>query len=222
MDLLITVAVVAVALGFAALLLSWSLRRRAAFRSALEQRGWQLSRHGETTTVVPAAGDWTVTMTRSYAAQMSPPSTRIVTTVWTASTPAAPGAALVAGPAPPAQLRGLAADLVGSATAAMTGWLGLDRVTGGLPLRAVPSADDRLLVFATQGYGPPGALTGLADAVSAWCEKHPAEREHPVVSINEAGICVRVRVDALRSVEQLEAFVDLGMRCRADIDRSRS
>lgn len=220
MNLLSTVAVIAVALVLAAAVLYWSLRRRAAFRSALEQRGWHLSRHGDATTVAPVAGDWTVTMSRSYAAQMSPPSTRIVTTVWTASTPAAPGAALIAGPAPPPQLRALAAELVGSSTPAMANWLGIDRLSGGLPLHAVPSADQRLLVFATRGYSPPGRLTDVADAISAWCEDHPSEREQPVVSINDAGVRVRVRTDLLRSVDALEAFVDLGIRCRAALGRS--
>jgi len=90
------------------------------------------------------------------------------------------------------------------------------------PLRAVPSVDERLLVFATDGYGCAGALTDVADAVSAWCEVYPAEREQPVVSINDAGIGVRVRIDVLRSIEQLEAFVDLGIRCRGAIGRSRA
>lgn len=215
-----SIVVVAGTVMIAAVVLLWSLRRRAAFRSALVQRGWQLSRHGEAKTVVPATDDWTVTMTRSYAAQMSPPSSRVVTTVWSAPTPAVQAAALIAGPAPRPDLRDLAAELLGSATAAMTHWLGIDRVSGGRPLREVPS-DERLLVFATEGYGPAGALTDVADAVSAWCEAYPAEREQPVVSINDAGIAVRVRTDVLRSVEQLDAFVNLGMQCRGAIGRSR-
>lgn len=222
MNLLSTLVVAAVALLVAGAVLWWSLRRRAAFRSALTQRGWQLSRHGDTTTIVPDTGDWTVTMTRSYAAQMSPPSSHVVTTVWSAPTPAVQAAALIAGPAPPPELRGLAAELLGSATAAMTRWLGIDQVSGGWPLRAVPSADERLLVFATEGYGAPGTLTEVAHAVSAWCEVYPDEREQPVVSINHAGTGVRVRVDVLRSVEQLDAFVELGMRCRVAIGRSRA
>lgn len=222
MDLLSTLVVAAVALMLAAAVLSWSLHRRAVFHSGVTQRGWQLSKDGETTTVVPATGDWTITKTHSSAAQMSPPSSRVVTTVWTAPTPAVHTAALIAGPAPRPEPRQLAAELLGSATAAMTHWLGIDRVSGGLPLRAVPSVDERLLVFATEGYGSPGALTEVADAVSAWCEVYPAEREHPVVSINDAGVCVRVRTDVLRSTEQLDAFVDLGMRCRLALVRSRA
>ena len=85
----------------------------------------------------------------------------------------------------------------------------------------MPSADDRLLVFATDGYGPVGALSEVADAVGAWCATHPAEREQPVVSINGAGVCVRVRTDVLRSVEHLTSFVELGTRCRDSIGRSR-
>ena len=227
MDLLSTFVVVGFTLMIAAAALAWSLRRRAAFRSALAQRGWQLSRHGQTTTVVPTSGDWTVTLARSYAVQMSPPGSRVITTVWGAPTPAVQAAALIAGPAPRPELRDLAAQLLGSATAAMTQLLGIDRVSGGRPLRAVSSVDERLLVFATEGYDSAGyrwagALTNVADAVSSWCEVYPAEREQPVVSINDAGIGVRVRIDALRTIEQLEAFVDLGIRCQAAIGRSRA
>lgn len=219
MNLLSTLLVAATLIVAAALLL-WSLRKRAAFRSGLTQRGWQLVRRGETSTVLPESGDWTVTMTRSYAAQMTPPSTHIVTTVWTAPTPAVPAAALIVGPAPPAELRELATELLGAAPAAVTRWLGVDRVSGGLPLRAVPSVDPRLLAFATENYASPGALTDVADAVSAWCELFTAEREHPVVSINDAGVCVRVRTDVLRSFDQLDAFVLLGNRCRRALGRS--
>ncbi|MCH9766272.1 MAG: hypothetical protein K0U70_00585 [Actinomycetia bacterium] len=216
----VTATVTATAL-LAAALLWWSLRRRAMFRSALAQRGWQLSRTGQKTTVVPATGDWTVTLTRSYAVQMSPPGSRVITTVWRAPTPAVQEAALIAGPAPDPELRDLAAELLGSATAVMTRWLGIDRVSGGRPLSSV-SCDERLLVFATGSYGPVGPLTDVAEAISAWCEVYPAEREQPVMSINHAGIGVRVRTDMLRSVEQLDAFVDLGMRCRGAIGASRA
>lgn len=219
---LLSTLLVAAALMLAAALLLWSLRKRAAFRSGLAQRGWQLLRRGQTSTVVPAAGDWQVTMTRSYAAQMTPPSTRIVTTVWTAATPAVQGAALIVGPAPRAELRDLAGELIGSAPAAMTRWLGIDRVSGGLPLHAVPSVDPRLLAFATENYDLPGALTGIADAVSAWCEVYTAVREHPVVVVNDAGFCVRVRTDVLRSLDQLDAFVELGNRCRHALGWSRT
>lgn len=222
MNLFNALVVIAGTAMLAAALLWWTLRRRALFRSALTQRGWQLSRHGETTSVFPTGADWTIEMTRSYAPQMSPPSSRIVTTVWTAPTPAVQEAALIAGPAPRPEVRKLAAELVGSATALMTRWLGIDRVSGGRPLREVESTDQRLLVFATEGYGDTGPLTDVAEAVSRWCEAYPKEREHPVVSVNDAGVCVRVRTNVLRSVEQLDAFVDLGMRCRAAIRRSRA
>ncbi|MGB0961275.1 MAG: hypothetical protein ACPGVY_01100 [Mycobacterium sp.] len=221
MDLLSTIIVVTATVLLAAALLWWTLRRRARFRAAVEHRGWQLSRSGQTTTVVPATGDWTVTLTRSYAVQMSPPGSRVITTVWRAPTPAVQAAALIAGPAPDPELRDLAAELLGSATAVMTRWLGIDRVSGGRPLSSVPS-DARLLVFATEGYGSVGALTDVAEAISAWCEVYPAEREQPVMSINDAGIGVRVRTDVLRSVEQLDAFVDLGLRCGGAIGGSRA
>ncbi len=151
----------------------------------------------------------------------SPSGPQVVTTVWNAPTPAVQEAALIAGPAPRPELRDLAAGLLGSATAAMTRWLGIDRVSGGRPLSSAPSADERLLVFATEGYGPVGTLTDVADAICAWCEAHPAEREQPVVSINDAGIGIRVRTNLLRSVEQLDAFVDLGKRCRSAIGGPR-
>lgn len=222
MDLFSSLAVALAALLLAAAVLWWSLRRRAALRSALEARGWQLQRDGQSAIVVPIIGDWTMTMTRSYAAQMSPPSSRIVTSVWAASTPAVHDAALIAGPAPPAALRALAADLIGSASPTMTSWLGIDRVTAGLPLQAVDSADERLLVFATPGYGSPGTLAGVADAVSAWCRVHTDEREQPAVSINDAGVSVRVRTDVLKTVELLDDFVALGTRCRAAIGSSQA
>jgi hypothetical protein len=221
MDLLSNVVVVAGTLVFAAAVAAWWLRRRAAFRAALAQRGWHRIERGEIATVVPTDDDWTVTMTRSFAAQMSPPSSHVVTSVWSAPTPAVKAAALVAGPAPAPGLRELAAGLLESATPAMTQLLGIERVADGRPLRAVPSADPRLLVFATDGYGPAGSLTDLADAVSAWCTVHRAEREQPVVSIDDNGVHVRVRTGVLRTVEQLEAFVDLGTRCRDAIGRPR-
>ncbi len=221
MDLLSNLLVIAVALIVAAAVAAWWLRRRAAFASALAQRGWRRYERGEITTVVPTDDDWTVTMDRSFAAQMSPPSSHVVTSVWSAPTPAVKAAALVAGPAPDPEVRGLAAGLLESATPAMTHLLGIDRVADGRRLRAIPSADQRLLAFATEGYGPAGSLTDLAEAVSAWCAVHRAEREQPVVSIDDNGVRVRVRTDVLRTVEQLEAFIDLGTRCRDAIGRPR-
>lgn len=221
MNLVSSLFVAAVVLVCAAAVAAWWLRRRRAFRAALAQRGWQCFRDGETTTVVPVHGDWTVTMCRSFAGQMSPPSSHIVTSVWSAPTPAVRTGALVAGPAPDPESRDLAANLLGSATPAMTRLLGIDRVADGRPLHAVPSTDHRLLVFATDGYGPTGALTGVAEVVSEWCAVHTAERERPVVTIDDNGIRVRVRSDVVRSVEQLAAFIDLGLRCRDAIGRPR-
>ncbi len=219
MTLLSSFLVVAVALISAAAVVAWWLRRRAALRSAPTQRGWRCFRDGETTTLVPDDGDWTVTMTRSYAAQMSPPSSHLVTSVWSAPSPNAQAATLVAGPAPDDQMRDLAVSLLSSATPAMTRLLGIDQVADGRPLRAVSATDPRLLVFATDGYGPAGALTDLAEAVSAWCSVHRTEREQPVVSIDDSGVRIRVRTDVLRSVQQLDAFVALGLRCRDAIGR---
>jgi hypothetical protein len=213
MDLLTVFAILA-ALVLAATLAVWWMRRRAAFRSALAQRGWQSVRSGDETTVVPTSGDWTITTSRSFAAQMSPPSTRVVVSTWTSPIPRTPGPAMVAGPAPPPELRDLTVALLGSATPAMTRWLGIDRVSGGRPLVPLSEVDDRLLAFATDGYRPAGQLTGVADAISAWCSVNRSEREQPAVSIDDTGICVRVRVDVLRSVQQIDAFVELGLRCR--------
>ncbi|MGB3351714.1 MAG: hypothetical protein WBB00_02955, partial [Mycobacterium sp.] len=134
MDLLATAVVAAVALLLAAAVLAWWLRRRAAFQSALTRRGWQVTRNGDSTTVVPVTEDWTVTMSRSFAAQMTPPSSHVVTSTWTSPTPCMPNAALVAGPAPDRQSAELAAELLGALTPSMAGWLGIDSITGGRPL----------------------------------------------------------------------------------------
>ena len=189
--LAITLSVATLALAAASAL--WWRRRRAAFGSALAIRGWQLSRSGDETTVAPTGGDWTITMTRSYAAQMSPPSTHVVVSTWTSPVPRAPGAALVAGPAPAPELRDLTVALLGSATPTMTRWLGIDRVSGGRPLSAVAGVDDRLLAFATAGYHPGCSLAGVADAVSAWCSRYGSEREQPAVSIDDTGVRVPQR-----------------------------
>ncbi len=133
MDLLSNLLVAAVALAVAAAVWGWLLRRRAAFRAALAHRGWQRTRRGEKTTVAPATGDWSVTVSRSFAAQMSPPSSHVVTSVWSAPTPVVHDAARVAGAAPEPQLRDLAVELLGSATPAMTRLLGIDQVSEGTP-----------------------------------------------------------------------------------------
>ena len=214
MDVLSNLVVAAIAVVFATGVLVWWLRRRAAFRSGLARRGWLWSQDGASTTVAPARGDWAVTMSRSFAAQMSPPSSHVVVSTWTSAVPRAAAGTLVIGPAPPPQLRGLAAEPVGSATPTMAHRLGIDRVTGGRPLSAVAQVDDRLLVFATGDYGPIGSLTAVADAISDWCASYRGEREQPVVTVDESGVRVRVRTDVLRRVEQLDEFVALGTRCR--------
>lgn len=219
MDLLTAFAVFAVGVLLATLAVWW-MRRRAELRSALAHRGWQTTRSGDETTVSPNSGDWTITISQSFAAQMSPPSSRVVVSTWTSLVPRAQGAAMVAGPAPPPELRDLTVALLGSATPAMTRWLGIDRVSGGRPLVPLSGVDDRLLAFATDGYRPMGRLTGVADAISAWCSVNRSEREQPAVSIDDTGICVRVRVDVLRSVQQIDSFVGLGLRCRDSLGRS--
>ena len=127
---------------------------------------------------------------------------------------------MVVGPAPPPELRDLTVALLGSATPAMTRWLGIDRVSGGRPLAPLSGVDDRLLAFATDGYRPVGQLNGVADAISAWCSVYRSEREQPAVSVDDTGISVRVRIDVLRSVQQIETFVELGLRCRDSLGRS--
>jgi len=219
MDLIVVVAAAAV-LALTAVATGRWMRRRAVIRSALAHREWQLSRSGDQTTVIPATGEWTVTMSRSFAAQMSPPSSRVVVSTWTSPTPRTGGAALVAGPAPSPELRDLTVALLGSVTPAMTHWLGIDRVGGGRPLSPLTGVDDRLLAFATAGDRPAGSLTEVADAIGAWRTRYDAEREQPAVSIDETGVCVRIRTDVLRSVDQIDAFVELGLRCRDGLGRS--
>ncbi|BBX17902.1 hypothetical protein CRI77_16385 [Mycolicibacterium duvalii] len=220
MDLSTTLVVIAAALLLAATALTWWLRRRAAFQSALQQRGWRLRTDGDDTVVVPATGDWTLTMRRSYVGQMSPPGKHLVTSVWTCPMPATLGPVLVAGPAPPPELRELAAGLVGSVSPTVTRWLGIDRVSDGRPLRPVPAMDDRLLVFATDGIGPIGTLRAVADAIGDWCSVYETEREQPVLLLDRSGMSVRVRTDVLTSVDVADAFVTLGLRCRGALGRS--
>ncbi|MBX7434391.1 hypothetical protein JDV09_20150 [Mycobacterium sp. Y57] len=220
MDLSTTLVVGAVALLAAATVLAWWLRRRAALHSALDRRGWRITTGGDDTVVVPVSGDWTLTMSRSFAGQMSPPSTHIVTSTWACPSPATLGPVLVAGPAPPAEVRELAAGLIGSAPAAVTRWLGVDNVSDGRPLRAVPAMDQRLLVFVTDGIGPTGTMSAVADAISEWCSVFGADREQPVLTIDPSGLSVRVRTDVLGSVETADAFVNLGMRCRGAVGRA--
>jgi hypothetical protein len=212
---LVTIATVtgAISLGV------WQMRRRAAFRSGLAVRGLLISRHGEITTITPDAGDWSVTMTRSFASQMSPPGSHIVVSTWTSPSPRADGAALVVGPAPPPGLRSLTVALLGSATPAMTELLGIDRVSGGRPLQPLGSVDERLLAFATPGYPSPGHLTGLAEAISSWCSRFGSEREQPAVTVDDSGCRVRVRIDVLRSLDQVDSFIELCLRCRDGLVR---
>lgn len=206
----VTVATIALAVSIAV----WQTRRRRRFRSGLAQRGLQISRKGSDATVAPETGDWTVTMTRSFAAQMSPPGSHIVVSTWTSPTPRVAGATMIVGPAPPPELRNLTVALLGSATPEMTNWLGIDRVSGGRPLEPVPSVDERLLAFATAGYPHPGDLAAVADAIGAWCSHYDSEREQPAVTVDEVGVRVRVRTDVLRSLDRADAFVELGLRCR--------
>ncbi|MCG7579995.1 hypothetical protein [Mycolicibacterium sp. OfavD-34-C] len=220
MDVSTTLVVGALTLLVLATGLAWWLRRRASFHSALQQRGWRIETHGEDTVVVPVAGGWTLTMTRSFVGQMSPPSTHIVTSTWACPTPATLGPVLVAGPAPPGELRELATGLISTLPAPLADWLGLDRFGGERPLRALPAMDQRLLVFATDGIGPTGTMRNVADAIGDWCGRFDAEREQPVLTVDRTGISVRVRTDVLRSVEMADAFVNLGLRCRGSLGRA--
>lgn len=220
MDLSTTLVVAAATVLVVATALGWWLRRRASFTSALQQRGWRIDTCGDDTVVVPDTKDWTLTVSRSFAAQMSPPGTHVVTSIWACPMPATLGPVLVAGPAPRQGLHELAVDLIGSASPAVTRWLGLDRVSGGRPLEPVSAADDRLMVFATDGIGPIGTMRSVADAISEWGSVFDAEREQPVLILDRTGMSVRVRTDVLSSVETADAFVTLGMRCRGALGRS--
>ena len=213
----VTVLIAITTAALALALVVWQVRRRAAFRSGLTQRGLQLDRRGDDSIVTPESGDWSVTMTRSFASQMSPPSTHIVVSTWTSPTPRVTGAVLVMGPSPPPELRELTITLLGSATPAMTGWLGIDRVSGGRSLQPVPAADHRLLAFATAGYRPSDDLAGIAEAISGWCSRYGSERDQPAVTVDEDGVRGRVRTDVLRSLDQVDAFIELGLRCRDGI-----
>lgn len=215
-----TLVVIAVALLVAVTALAWWLRRRAWFHSALQQRGWRMHTRGEDTVVVPVTGDWTLTMSRSFTAGMSPPATHAVTSTFACPTPATLGARLIAGPAPPKELRDLAGDLIGAAPPALTRWLGIDEAGGGRPLRALPAMDERLLVFATDGIGPTGTLRALADAICDWCATFDEEREQPVLTIDGSGLSVRVRTDVVHRLDAADAFVNLGLRCRGALGRS--
>lgn len=210
-----TVLIAVAALLSAVALVVWLRRRRAAFAAVLSERGWQLSRSGDDTTVVPAAATWALTMTRSYAAQMSPPSTRLTVSKWRAPIPHTAGPVLVIGPAPPAEIRDLAESLINSATPRTARWLGMDRVTDGRRLITVRGTDDRLLVLSTDGYRPADMLTDVADAISTWTAVYRSDREQPAITVDNTGICVRVRVDVLGSLQQMDAFVALGQRCQA-------
>lgn len=213
----VTVLIAILTAALAVALAAWQVRRRAAFRAGLASRGLQINRSGDDTVITPEAGDWSVTMTRAFVSQMSPPSTHIVVSTWTSSTPRLTEAVLVVGPSPPPELRELTIALLGSATPAMTGWLGIDKVSGGRPLEPVPSVDRRLLTFATDGYRPSDDLAGIAEAISAWCSQYRSERDQPAVTVDEDGVRVRVRTDVLRSLDQVDAFIELGLRCRDGI-----
>lgn len=207
------VGVVAVAAAVAGVIMARAARQRALFDRLLGQRGWARSRDGETTTISPHTGEWAVRMTRSFASQQLP-TTHIVTSVWTAASPLNLDGTLIAGPTPPAPLRDLAVGLIGTVNPKVGGWLGLNHVEAGAPWQQVASADPRLLVLASDGIGPVGTLSGVADAVARWCSNYGGDREQPAVVIDSAGVSVRVRMDVLQSAAHLMAFVELGEQCR--------
>ena len=202
-------------------LLARSRRRRAHFDALLGERGWARLRDGGTTIVRPEHDDWEVRTTRSFAAQQTPPTTHIVISTWSSASPCRSTGAVLAGPSPPGPLREMAIGLIGSLDGRTRGWLGLGRVGGGAPLRALDAADPRLLVLATTDDEVPG-LAGVADAVSAWCASYPAERDQPAVTLDADGVTVRVRTDVMQAPLRLQAFVELGLACRAALgDRRR-
>lgn len=207
------VVVVAVVVAVAGVIVVRAARRRAQVDRLLGERGWGRSRDGETITVRPHSDEWAVRMTRSFASQQMP-TTHVVTSVWTASSPLNLGGSLIAGPTPPAPLRDLAVGLIGTVNAKMGGWLGLTRTGAGAPWRQVASADPRLLVLVTDGCGPVGTFSGVADAVAHWCSNYGRDREQPAVIVDSDGVSVRVRVDVLQSAAHLTAFVELGEQCR--------
>lgn len=219
---LITVSALAVvAAVLVSAVVARSRRRRARFDAALGEQGWTQLREGDSTIVRPQRGDWEVRSTRSFAVQQTPPTTHIVVSTWSSEWPRRPAGAVLAGPSPPGALRELAIGLIGSLEGPLPGWLGLTRVGGGTRLRALGSADPRLLVLTTGDDGVPG-LAGVADAVSAWRERYPGERDQPAVTLDTDGVTVRVRTDAMQAPERLLAFVELGLGCRAALgDRRR-
>ncbi len=216
MELLLTIGA-AIVVGVLVLLALRVRARRAALRRFVADHGWASARDGEATVVTPSDGAWSVRMTRSFATQQTV-KTQIVVSTWTSGTPRAISGAVVVGPSPPEPMRTLAVNLIGSLDPKMSGWLGLARVGDGAPLRHLPSVDHRLLALATDSAGPVGALTEVANAVANWCTEHRSEREQPAVTFGTDGVTVRVRIDVLRSTDQLAAFVDLGKRCAAALD----
>ena len=66
-------------------------------------------------------------------------------------------------------------------------------------------------------------LAVVAMVVVAWMPKPvPVEtaavtRGELVVTVDEDGVRVRVRTDVLRSLDQVDAFIELGLRCRDGI-----
>lgn len=215
----IAIALTLAAAVVAGLLVGWQARqRRVAVRKLCDERGWIFTREGECTVVTPGDSSWIVRMTQSYAAQQSS-TTRIVTSVWSAESPRVHQGALIAGPTPPDPLRDLAVQLVGSVQphSRLSGWLGLARVGDGMALRQISAADSRLLVFGTGELKRASFLSGVADAVDVWTADYSSEREQAAVRFDEQGVQVRVRVNVLRSADQLAAFVELGTRCAASL-----
>lgn len=217
MEFLVVVGV-AVAATVALMVLRRARQRRIAMRRLLAERGWSSVRDGETTIIAPADNAWALRMTQSFAAQQNS-STRIVTTTWSAASPCSSGGAVIAGPTPPEPMRQLAVQLIGSIPpdSKVGGWLGLARVGNGEPLRHLPSVDARLLALATGASVPLGSLSGVADAVQSWTTSYSSERAQPTITFDSRGVLVRVRVDVLKSVDQLVAFVDLAKSCAASL-----
>lgn len=116
-------------------------------------------------------------------------------------------------------MRQLAVQLIGSipSDSKVGGWLGLVRVGNGEPLRHLASVDARLLALGTGHAGRLGSLSGVAAAVQSWTASYSSERAQPAITFDGQGVLVRVRVDVLKSVDQLVAFVDLGQSCATSL-----
>lgn len=136
---------------------------------------------------------------------------------WSSPWPRLADGTILAGPTPPGPLRDLAVQLLKTANERVRGWLGLAKVSDGLQLRPLETADPRLLVLTTEATAAP-PLAALADAIDTWCTRFGAERDQPAVVFGSDGVTVRIRSDALQTPDRLTDFVDLGIASRIALD----